>query len=73
MKQQMIEIAKTLARVFFGTLIAALLASGAGVLEWDTWAEWTPVLWACGVAVGTAILNSLNWKDPRYGVGASSE
>ena len=70
MNKQLIEIGKSVARAFCGTLIAALVATGVGVLEWDSWSDWkVPLAGAC-VAAGVVILNSLNWKDARYGIGA---
>lgn len=70
---QLEEIAKTCARAFFGTLLAAVVASGLGFMEWDTWSEWKPVIAAAGVAAGIVVLNALNWQDDRYGIGASKE
>ena len=55
---------------FVGTLITALIAAGVGVLSWDSWGDWKPVLWACGVAALTVVVKALNWKDPSYGAGA---
>lgn len=63
-------VAYTAARVFAGTLLAALLAAGVGVLDWSTWADWKPVLWAAGAAAATVVINALNPKDTRYGIGA---
>lgn len=67
---QVKEIAKTCARVFCGTILAAVVAAGIGVLEWTTFADWKPVLAGAGIAVATVILNALNPADTRYGVNA---
>lgn len=72
MQKQIIEVGKSVARAFFGTLLAALVASGIGVLSWDSWSDWKVPVGAACVAAGVVVLNALNWKDSRYGVGASS-
>lgn len=68
--EQVKEIAKTCARVFFGTILAAVVAAGLGFLEWDTWADWKPVLAGALIAAATVVLNALNPSDTRYGVNA---
>ena len=68
--EQLKEIGKTCARVFFGTLLAAVVAAGVGVLEWDTWGDWKPVIAAAGIAVAVVILNAVNPADERYGLGS---
>ena len=68
--EQLKEIAKTCARVFFGTLLAAVVAAGVGVLEWTTWGDWKPVIAAAGIAVAVVILNAVNPADERYGLGS---
>ncbi len=70
---QVTEIAKTCARVFFGTLLAALVAAGVGVLEWDTWADWKPVIAGAALAAAVVVLNALNPADTRYGIGYEPE
>jgi len=71
--KQVTEIAKTCARVFVGTLLAAVVAAGVGVLEWHTWADWKPVIAAAGIAAATVVLNALNPADDRYGLNASDD
>ena len=68
--KQVTEIAKTCARVFCATLLAAVVAAGVGVLEWDTWGDWKPVIAAAGIAVAVVILNAVNPADDRYGLNA---
>lgn len=69
---QMTEIAKTVARVFAGTLLAAVVAAmldGLNVFTLD-WAIWQPFVVAAAIAAGTVIVNALNGADTRYGLGA---
>jgi len=63
--EQLKEIGKTCARVFVGSLLAAVVAAGIGVLEWDTWGDWKPVIAAAGIAVATVVLNAVNPADDR--------
>jgi len=67
---QIKQLALTLARVFLGTLLAAVVAAGLDVITWDAWSDWKVPLAGAGIAVAVAILNALNFKDARYGLGA---
>ena len=66
---QMKEIAKTCARVFFGSLLAAVVAAGVGVMEYG-WTDWKPLVFAAFSTVAVVIINALNPADSRYGIGA---
>lgn len=71
---QVIEIAKTAARVFAGTLLAAVVAAmldGLNVFTLD-WQIWQPFVVAAVIAAGTIVVNALNPADTRYGLGVSS-
>jgi hypothetical protein len=68
--EQYKQIAFTLARVFFGTMIAFIISNGVGLLDMVTWADWKPVLTAAIAAVLVVILNALNPSDTRYGINA---
>jgi len=66
---QIKEVGKTVLRVFFGTLLSAFFADLANLMAFD-WADWQPVVYSAIAAAGVVILNALNWKDSRYGLGA---
>jgi len=67
---QVKEIAKTVARVFLGTLLAAFVADIAN-LSTFAWADWKPIIFAAIAAAAVVVLNAINWTDPRYGIGAA--
>lgn len=69
---QIEQVFYTVLRVFFGTLLAAIVATGVGVLEWDTWEDWKVPVVGAGISAAVVILNALNWKDDRYGIGADT-
>ena len=72
MEAQLLEIGKTVARVFIGTMLAAVVAAmldGLNVFTLD-WATWQPFVVAGAIAAGTVIVNFLNPADARYGIGA---
>lgn len=70
--EQVKQIAYTVLRVFFGTLLALIVAAGVGVMDY-TWADWKPLLYAAMASAAVVIINALNPKDARYGLGVSSE
>ena len=67
---QVKEIAKTVARVFLGTLLAAFVADIANLSAF-AWADWKPIIFAAIAAAAVVVLNAINWTDPRYGIGAA--
>ena len=69
---QLKEIAKTCARVFAGSLLAAVVAAGVGVMEYG-WTDWKPLVFAAFSAVAVVIINALNPADARYGLGSGAE
>ena len=72
MEAQLLEIGKTIARVFIGTMLAAVVAAmldGLNVFTLD-WAMWQPFVVAGAIAAGTVLVNALNPADARYGFGA---
>ena len=72
MEAQLLEIGKTIARVFIGTMLAAVVAAmldGLDVFSLD-WAIWQPFVVAGAIAAGTVLVNALNPSDSRYGIGA---
>jgi hypothetical protein len=66
------EILWTVLRVFFGTLIASAIAIGVGVMDYG-WTEWKPLVFAALAAASVVVINALNPKETRYGIGAGSE
>ena len=75
MEAQLLEIGKTVARVFVGTMLAAVVAAmldGLNVFTLD-WQIWQPFVVAGCIAAGTVIVNFLNPKDTRYGVNSTPE
>jgi hypothetical protein len=68
--EQYKQIAYTLLRVFFGTLIAFIISNGIGLLDMQAWSDWKPALTAAISAVLVVIINALNPGDTRYGVNA---
>ena len=72
MEAQLLEIGKTIARVFIGTMLAAVVAAmldGLNVFTLD-WEMWQPFVVAGCIAAGTVLVNALNPADARYGIGA---
>ena len=69
MNEQIKQVAYTVLRVFFGTLLGALVADVANLMNFN-WADWKPIIFAAVASAATVVLNALNWKDPRYGIGA---
>jgi hypothetical protein len=72
MEAQLLEIGKTIARVFVGTMLAAVVAAmldGLNVFTLD-WEMWQPFVVAGAIAAGTVLVNALNPADARYGIGA---
>jgi len=69
--EQLKQIAYTVIRVFVGTILAAFVADLANLSEFD-WADWRPVVFAAIAAAAVVVLNVLNPKDARYGIGVSS-
>lgn len=70
--EQVKEIAKTVARVFAGTLLAAVIAAmldGLNVMTLS-WEVWQPFVAAACIAAGTVLVNAINPSDSRYGIGA---
>lgn len=71
MTSQLQEVVYTVLRVFIGTILAALIADMANLMNLN-WADWKPVVFSAISAAVVVILNALNWKDPRYGLGAGT-
>ena len=63
------QIVYTVARVFIGTMLAALVADMANLMNLN-WADWRPILFSAISAGIVVVLNALNWQDERYGIGA---
>jgi hypothetical protein len=61
------QILYTVLRVFFGTLLAAVVADLANLMNFN-WADWKPIVIAAIAAAAVVVINALNWKDPRYGI-----
>jgi len=66
------QILFTVIRVFVGTLLAALIADMTNLMNLN-WADWKPVVFSAIAAAAVVVLNALNWKDDRYGIGAGAE
>jgi hypothetical protein len=71
MKEQIKQIAYTVARVFFGVVAAAFVADITNLMNFD-WADWKPVVISAIAAVMVVIINAVNPKDTRYGIGATT-
>jgi hypothetical protein len=67
---QVQQILLTVVRVFVGTILAAFIADITNLSAF-AWADWKPVVFAAIAAACVVVLNALNWKDTRYGIGAS--
>lgn len=59
-------------KVFFAAMLTAVLGSGQAPWAWDT-TEAMNILWSATSATLLVILNYLNPKDTRYGVGSEGE
>ena len=68
--EQWKQIVYTVARVFIGTMLAALVADMANLMNLN-WADWKPVVFSGISAAIVVVLNALNWQDERYGIGAA--
>ena len=69
MSAQLKQILWTVLRVFAGTLLAAFLADITNLMNF-AWADWKPVIVAAIAAAVVVVINALNPKDGRYGIGA---
>lgn len=69
------EVGKSVARVFLGTMLAAIVAAlGNAVNIWSLdWAVWQPIVAGAVIAAATVVVNALNQSDARYGIGASDQ
>lgn len=65
---QVKEVVYTVLRVFSGTLLAAFVADITNLSDF-AWADWKPVVFAAVAAAAVVVINALNPKDARYGVG----
>lgn len=70
--EQAKRIIYTLLRVFFGALIAFVLANQLNIFD-VSWSNWEGAVVAAASAVLVAIFNALNPGDTRYGVGYEPE
>jgi hypothetical protein len=70
--EQWKQIAYTAIRVFVGTVLAAFVLDIANLMNFN-WADWKPIIYAGVSAVVVIVLNALNPKDARYGIGAAKE
>ena len=68
MSAQLKQIVFTVLRVFIGTLLAAFLADITNLMNF-AWADWKPVIVAAIAAAVVVVINALNPKDARYGIG----
>jgi len=66
---QVKQIAWTVLRVFFGTLIGAAISVGIGIMDYG-WTEWKPLVFAALAAAAVVVINAINPKDTRYGINA---
>lgn len=69
--EQAKQVAYTCLRVFFSVLLAEAFATGVGILDM-AWGDWKPAITAALAAVAAVVINALNPKDARYGIGAVS-
>jgi hypothetical protein len=67
--EQVKQIVYTVLRVFFGVILASLIADLANLLDFH-WDDWKPVVVAAIAAALVVVANALNPKDTRYGFGA---
>ena len=70
--EQAKRIIYTLLRVFFGALIAFVLANQLNIFD-VSWTNWEGAVVAAASAVLVAIFNTLNPGDTRYGMGYEPE
>ena len=70
--EQAKRIAYTLLRVFFGALIAFVLANQLNIFD-ISWSNYEGAVVAAASAVLVAVFNYLNPGDTRYGVGYEAE
>ena len=68
MSAQLKQIVFTVLRVFIGTLLAAFLADITNLMNF-AWDDWKPVIVAAIAAAVVVVINALNPKDARYGIG----
>jgi len=69
MTEQFKQILYTVLRVFFGTLLAALIADLTNLMDFH-WEDWRPVVIAAIASALVVLANALNPADARYGIGA---
>ncbi len=66
--EQWKQVGYTVARVFVGTVLAAFLADITDLMDF-AWADWKPIIIAAIAAAIVVVINALNPKDARYGIG----
>ena len=69
MSAQLKQMLYTVIRVFIGVLLAAFLADITNLMNF-AWSDWKPVIISAIAAALVVIINALNPKDARYGIGA---
>lgn len=70
--EQAKRIVYTLLRVFFGALIAFVLANQLNIFD-VSWSNYEGAVVAAASAVLVAVFNALNPGDTRYGIGYEAE
>lgn len=66
---QVKQIFYTVLRVFIGTMLAAFVADVTNLSDMH-WVDWKPIVFAAIAAAVVVVINALNPKDSRYGLGA---
>jgi len=69
MSEQLKQIAFTVLRVFFATVLAQAALDLVNLMDFH-WADWKPIIVSGVAAVIAVVIVALNPKDSRYGIGA---
>ena len=69
MSEQLKQVAYTVLRVFFATVLAQVALDLTNLMNFQ-WADWKPIVVSGVAAVIAVVIVAINPKDGRYGIGA---
>jgi membrane protein YdbS with pleckstrin-like domain len=71
MSEQLKQVAFTILRVFFATVLAQAVLDLVNLMDFH-WADWKPIVVSGVAAVIAVVIVAINPADARYGLGVNS-